>query len=363
MADVDRDQGTEPATPRRRERSRHKGEVAHSADVVAAAVLLGALAALLLAGGSMAEHLLAYARDVLGHLDRGLRATSAGDGFALLGWVVMPVASAGGACALLAGFAQSGGLLSTQPLVPDLARIDPIQRFKQLFLSSQALIEVAKSLVKFVVVGALAFFYLREAVTDLCERSFSTSGEAATAVFSILTGLALRIGAAFAVMAAADWTVERFRFERRIRMTKHEVREEMKEEDGDPLLRRRRRQRHRELVRRRSLAEVARADVVLVNPTEYAVALRYEPRLMRAPKVVAKGRLHLADRIREIARGAGIPIVREPPLTRLLYHTVEAGREIPVSVYHAVAEVLAYVYRLRRGAASAAARLTHGAAA
>jgi flagellar biosynthesis protein FlhB len=354
MADVDHEQKTEQASPRRRERSREQGEAVRSTDVVAAAVLLGCLGVLGAAGGDLVARLASYARDLLGHLDRGTSVTSLHDTLSLLGRVAMPVSAAGAACALGAGLAQSQGAWSLQPLAPDWKRLDPFRRFGELFLSSHALVEVGKSLVKFAVVGLVAVTSLRAALSDLAARPPASAAEAIRATVAVLMSLGLRVALAFAVIAAADWVVERFRFERRLRMSRHELKEEMREEEGDPLLRRRRRQRHRELARRRALLDVPLADVVLVNPTEYAVALRYDAGRMRAPRIVAKGRLHLAERIREIARGAGVPIVREPPLARLLYHSVEIGREIPVSVYRAVAEILAYVYRIRRGAPVAA---------
>ena len=362
MADVEQEQRTEQATPRRRAKSREDGDFPRSVDVVAAAVLLGALVAFAFAGGDMAWRMVDHTKTLLGNVDRGMRATSLPQTFALLGWLVIPVSAAGAACAMGAGLMQSGGQLSTALLRPDPSRLDPIRRFQELFLSTHALVEVGKALVKFAVVGTVAGLYLAAELQRIAAQPPAEAGDAIATTVSLLAGLGLRVGIAFALLAGLDWVIERFRHERRLRMTRQEVRQEMREEEGDPQLRRRRRQRHRELSRRRALTEVARADLVLVNPTEYAVALRYEAGRMRAPRVVAKGRLHLAERIREIARGAGVPIVREPPLTRLLYHSVEVGREIPVSVYRAVAEILAYVYRLRR-AVSAGPRVRHEMAA
>jgi flagellar biosynthesis protein FlhB len=170
--------------------------------------------------------------------------------------------------------------------------------------------------------------------------------------------LAIGTCAALAAIAALDYLVARRRMLKKMMMSPEEIRQEMREQEGDPQVRARRRRRMRELARRRLAVEVARADVVLVNPTEYAVALRYSAGKDRAPRVVAKGRRALAAHIRELARKAGIPILERPPLTRLIYRLVPEGREIPAQLYQAVAEVLAYIYRLRtRSATPAAARI------
>ena len=158
--------------------------------------------------------------------------------------------------------------------------------------------------------------------------------------------VALGAGAALAAMAVLDYFQSRRKHMKKLMMSPDEIRREMREQEGDPHVRARRRRRMRELARRR-LVEVKNADVVLVNPTEYAVALRYSARDDRAPRVLVKGRKAVAAHIRELARRAGVPILERPPLTRLIYKLVPEGREIPAQLYQAVAEVLAYVYRLR----------------
>lgn len=348
MPEVDREQRTEQATPRRRQHSREKGEFARSQDLAGAAVLLGSIAALALGGDHIAAALIDFARAAFGELHAAGRAPALPGFLAALGACALPAGAVGATLALGTGLGQSGGAVTFRPILPDLARLDPVKRFREMFASADGLVEIAKSVVKFAIVGAVAVLYLRAELPPLLDDPPADAAAAASSVAGVLLGLGARACAAFLVIAAADWLLARFRFERNLRMSRQELRDEIREEEGDPHLRRRRRQRHRELARRRMLAEVPKADVVLVNPTEYAVALRYDAARMRAPRVVAKGRLHLAERIREIARRAGVPILRQPALARMVYAAAEVGREVPVHLYRAVAEVLAFVYRLRR---------------
>jgi flagellar biosynthesis protein FlhB len=209
---------------------------------------------------------------------------------------------------------------------------------------------VVKSAAKAVVVGGAAalatWFEVRELVRAPALEVASLAPRLAAAV----TRLALYSMLMLALLAVVDYIRQRRSLAARMRMTPQEAKREHREQEGDPLIKRRRRQRMRDLARRRMARAVQQADVVLVNPTEYAVALRYNSDEDRAPRVLAKGRGEVAERIRTLARQAGVPIVAEPPLTRLIHKLVPEGREIPATLYKAVAEVLAYVYRLRRRA-------------
>ena len=206
---------------------------------------------------------------------------------------------------------------------------------------------VVMATAKVVFVGTVAMVVLQREYHHFLANPVLDPKPLAIRLGSATARLALQAGLALALLATYDYLSQRFKLAAKMRMTPSEFKREHKEQEGDPGIKRRRRQRMRELSKRRLAIAVKTADVVLVNPTEYAVALRYRSNENRAPRVVAKGRGEVAERIRELARKAGIPIVAEPPLTRLIHKLVPEGKEIPSTLYKAVAEILAYVYRLR----------------
>jgi flagellar biosynthetic protein FlhB len=208
---------------------------------------------------------------------------------------------------------------------------------------------VFKSLAKILVVFMAAYLALHGELQRMLAEPVLDAHGTASRLASTLGRLVIVAGAALAVLALIEYVQAKRTLMKRMRMTPEEIKREYREQEGDPQVRRRRRQRMREISRRRLVSSVKSADVVVVNPTEYAVALRYKAGEDRAPKVVAKGRGVVAERIRELARQNGVPILAQPPLARLLHKLVPEGREIPSNVYHAVAEVLAYVFRLRAG--------------
>ena len=357
MAEQDAAEKTEPATPRRREEARKRGEVAMSRDVGSLFVLAAALA--IAASGlfaGLARVLAATASASWG--GTALRPGGLADFHALLvqngvalGWAALPLAGLLLVAALLGPLLQVGPMFSTQALAPRFSRIDPIKGAKRL-VSPERLFDLAKSLAKLGLITTAAFLAFLPGAA-LIGNLF---GESPALLLPVLEWQGLRVaGAALAVLAlvaAVDVVWVRWRHEQRLKMSKREVRDELREREGSPEQRARLRALQRDRSRLRMLAEVGQADVVVRNPTHFAVALRYARGEMAAPTVVAKGRNQVALRILEEARRHDVPIVENPPVARLLWRTAKLGREIPEALYEAVAEILAYVYRVdkRRGA-------------
>lgn len=343
-----RDDARAPASPRKRRRAREQGQVPRSAELVAAAALLaGGLA--VRAGGRRAwegfQRLLA-ADPVAGGGDAGWALDRLASAAAVFWAALLPVAGAAAAAAVAVGVAQTGGLLSLQPLAPRLDRVDPIRGLARIF-SGRGLFELGKALVKFALVALLAYGPVRAGIAALA----GAVGEPPARVAAVAAGgmwqLFVRCAAAALVFGALDYAVQRWRWERDLAMTPQEVKEELRDTEGDPTVRARLRRRQRELSRRRMLLDVRRADVIVTNPTHLAVALRYDPATMAAPVVVAKGQGPMARLIRSVGRRYGVPWVEDRFLARALYGAVRVGEPIPESLYAAVAEVLAFVWRLR----------------
>jgi flagellar biosynthetic protein FlhB len=252
----------------------------------------------------------------------------------------------------LLSIAQLGFPLPLRWPKVDFFRPLSMQGLGQIVAPKAAAGRLLKSLAKLLVVAFAAYLALRGEFARFLADPALDARATGMRLGSALGRLIMIAGFALALLAAIEYLQARRSLKAKMRMTPEEIKREYRDQEGDPMVRRRRRQRMREISRRRLVQAVKGADVVVVNPTEYAVALRYRAGEDRAPRVVAKGRGVVAERIRELARTAGVPILAQPPLARLLHKIVPEGREIPSNVYHAVAEVLAYVFRLRRGKAA-----------
>ncbi len=342
---------TEAPTPRRREEARRRGHVARSTDLTAVAVVFAVLVALRLFGPHMMDGLLGITRGTLTMLPSPeLTPDQAHALFLdlLLGMavIVAPVCVGAVAAGLMANALQVGVVWTDEPLRPRFDRLNPLEGLSRL-VSGRALMELAKSSVKFVAVGSIAFLVVRdhwEAILSLATLDPRTTLDPIT---SLAFELLVKVGAALLVLAALDYLNQRRTVEASLRMTRQELLEELRQTEGDPHVRARRRQQQRQLSRYRMLAAVPKASVVVTNPTHLAVALRYEAEETLAPVVVAKGARLLAEQIKQTARRHGVPVVENRPLAQALYKSVEVGMMVPVALYQAVAEVLAFVYRLR----------------
>lgn len=249
--------------------------------------------------------------------------------------------------AVLAPLAMSGWLFSTEALVPQFSRLNPFSGLARMF-STRGVVELGKALAKALIVGGVAGWMLYSEIEPILGLAVEPPGVALAHLARLLAFTFLTVVGSMGLIVAIDVPFQLWDHAKQLRMTKEEVRQEQKEQEGDPQIKARIRQLQRDNARRRMMAEVPRADVVVTNPTHFAVALRYREGAMRAPTVVAKGSALLAERIIEVARENRVPVVRVPPLTRALHAHAELGREIPAPLYTAVAEVLAYVYQLER---------------
>lgn len=350
--DFDDAQKTEDPTPRRLDEARKRGEVAVSRELNHWFALLAATLAVV---GLLPAAIRDIARVIVAYLEAPHRmALDAGAlqsnfaGLLLgLGEALWPVIGLLALAGIGAGLMQTGPLLSAGQLKPKFSKISPAAGMHRLF-SMQAAAEFAKGLAKLCVVGIVAWKLL-EPEFDRLDRFIAYDVVQLADVISRLSvRLMAGVLAVLAVVAALDFIYQKLSFRRSLRMTRQEVRDEFRQSEGDPLIKSRLRQIRLERARRRMMQEVPKADVVITNPTHFAVALKYEQTKMGAPKVVAKGADRVAQRIREVAEEHQVPIVENPPLARALFASVDLDEEIPTEHYKAVAEVIGYVMKLRR---------------
>jgi flagellar biosynthesis protein FlhB len=346
----DRENRTEPATARRRQEARESGQVARSADLTTAALLIVGLLALSLTAQSITQLLASLMQWLLGpggvNLDaRGMLENDFRVGAPRVVRILAPILlSVAGAAVIVVGL-QVGFHVTAKPLMPSLAKLNPMQGFGRLFAGRSAM-HLSMNLAKMLLIGAVAWTYVRgqlPAIMALGNMDFPGNFAAAS---QIVFSLAWRLAWSLLILALVDWLYQKWHFERDLRMSKQEVKDEAKRMEGDQEIKMRRRQLARKMIIQRIHRDVPRADVVITNPTELAIALKYDGAQMGAPKVVAKGAGYLAQRIRQIAVANGVPILERKPLAQALYKTVEVGQEVPAEFYQAIAEILAYVYEL-----------------
>ncbi|OUM97977.1 MAG: flagellar biosynthesis protein FlhB [Firmicutes bacterium ZCTH02-B6] len=342
---------TEAPTPRRREQARQRGQVARTGELGTALVLLAGFGVAALLAGTASRSLLALTRHYLEQSaawqpDAGAIQALFVSLVMQAGLIVGPLMLAAALVGALSQVVQVGFVVSGEPLKPRLDRLNPVQGLQRIF-SRRALVDLVRSLAKVAVVGWIAYREVRTALVMLPDLLGAPFGEAAALVGQVVLRTGLWIGGALLVIAAADYLFQRSEHERQLRMSRQELKEELKQTEGDPQLRARIRQRQRQLASRRMMHAVPTADVVVTNPVHLAVALKYDAVSMSAPVVVAKGAGLLARRIKELAEEHGVPVVEDVWLARALYNGVEIGQEIPVELYRAVADVLAFVYRMR----------------
>lgn len=343
---------TEPASPRRIEQAREKGQVARSRELTTVAILLAAGGSLIFMGGGMMEHMRALMRNSL-TLDRSvifnpeqmlqqLHLHSLDILLAILPFLGLMMVVTVASSVMI-----SGWLFTVQALAPDFSRLDPLKGFTRI-ISWSGMVEMLKAVAKSALIGGVALWVVWQDVEGVVSL-VAEPLEAGLPHLARLVGFNfMAVAGSMLLIVAIDVPFQLWNHSRQLKMTKEEVRQEAKETEGDPHVKARIRQLQREAARRRMMAEVPKADVIVTNPTHYAVALRYQEGRMGAPQVVAKGAALLAQRIRELGEENHVPILEAPPLARALYRHAELGQEIPAKLYTAVAEVLAYVYQLRR---------------
>jgi flagellar biosynthesis protein FlhB len=341
---------TEKATPKKRREARQRGQVARSTDLQGAVVLLAGIIALGSAGPGMVQRMADVLRgglaqmsspDVVSKKGIGLLLANAGEA-ALI--AVAPIALA----CVLAGMATSVGMVGLKPsgkaLKPDAKRMNPASGFKNIF-GPNALVETAKSIAKVGVVAAIVAVALLPKLPEFGGMVGLSPVDFGTILADDLGSLIKRAAFAYLLIGAADFAWQKRRTEKSLKMDMHEVKDEVKQQSLPGEVRGALRRRQMEISRKRMMAAVPGADVVVTNPTHYSIALRYDGTKVEAPEVVAKGKGHVAMRIREIAREHGVPVIADPPLARGLHASVELNQQIPDQFFGAVAALLAFVYR------------------
>lgn len=342
---------TESATPKRREEARRKGQIPRSRDLSAAAVLMTGGVALSSLGSQIGGDLYSLMRRSLTitreqALDTSQLvpsfASAAGEG--LLASV--PVLGLLLLAALLAPLVLGGWNFSTESLMPQFNRLNPLSGVKRMF-SSRSIVELMKALAKFGVVAVIAAMVLWRDASALLALGREPTAQAIIHAVQLSGSALILISSGMLLIAGVDVPYQLWQYAKQLKMTREEVRREMKESEGSPEVKGRIRQLQQQMARQRMMADVQKADVIVTNPTHFAVALKYDDKRMRAPIVVAKGVDLVAARIREIAREHAVPIFEAPPLARVLYRNVDIGGEVPATVYVAVAQVLSYIYQLK----------------
>ncbi|MFC1649929.1 flagellar biosynthesis protein FlhB [Candidatus Latescibacterota bacterium] len=350
MAEETGQEKTEQATEKRRRETRNRGQVARSMDLNSVVILVACFIILMV----FSDHFI----NGLGENIRGFFNLSSSVTLSVVNTrnlfiivmlryfiIIMPVFIFLAIVGVLVNLLQVGFLFTGEPLIPKLEKISPLAGMKRLF-SKRSVETLLKDVLKIIVVGWIGFSAIKGMMSDILNTAGFTAGQIISFTGNSVFNISMKILIGYAVLAILDYSFQRWDYEQSMMMTRQEIKEEMKQMEGDPLLRARVRSVQREMARRRMMEDVPEAEVVITNPTEIAVALSYEAG-MPAPVVVAKGRRLIAERIRNIAKESGVPIVENVILAQALYKAVDVGQSIPADLFTAVAEVLAYVYQLK----------------
>ncbi|MFI4891051.1 MAG: flagellar biosynthesis protein FlhB [Steroidobacterales bacterium] len=361
MAETDQSERTEQASPRRLQQARERGQIPRSRELGNFATMIGGSAVLVALGGWSASHLADVMRrslviDAAQLADPQSVLASLGAAAAVGLQVLLPVFGAVTVLALIAAVALGGWNFSAQPLLPDFSRLNPLEGLKRLF-GLQGFSELAKALLKVLAVGAVCAAVAVHVFGDVMALGHMAPRSAIGRGAGLLSWAFVLLCTSLALVALVDVPLQIFQFNRSLRMTRQELRDEAKESEGNPETKRRIRQLQQMVARRRMMQKVPAADVVIVNPTHFAVALKYDPKKMRAPRVLAKGVDLVALNIRRIAGENRVAVFESPKLARALYRSTDLDREIPAGLYLAVAQVLSYVFRVRALNPTLAARV------
>jgi flagellar biosynthetic protein FlhB len=349
---------TEDPTEAKIRKAREEGKVAKSQDITAAVILLLPMVAVGILAGFMwttfAEMIRYYFGQAVSKSDPITGGSPAMGAFYLyLAKLLGPVLGVALVAAVGANLLQVGALFTTKPLVPDFTRIVPHigQWLKRSLFSTEALFNIAKQLVKVVVIAAVALLNIQSEWTHLINLLHVPFAQASETLWRIALNIILQCSVIMLILAVPDYLFQRRQHKESLKMSVQEVKEERKQQEGDPLIRSRLRERMREILRRNMMQNVPKADVIITNPTHFAIALQWDSATMTAPTVVAKGQDLVAQRIKEIASQAGVPLVENKPLARALYAAVEIGDQIPQEYWELVSRILAEIYKLGRSRA------------
>ncbi len=344
---------TEKATPKKRQEARNKGQVLQSREITAAAVLVAVFIGLRLFGGLIYNELFNFTKkiyteytkiedfasiDVLSKLFVEILTTC----FKTIGPILAIAVGAG----LLLSYAQVGFLFTVETLGLKFDRINPINGFKRLF-SVKSVVELIKAVLKVSVVGFIVYLYIKDQASIIFSMMDMNVLDIAINIGIICMNVSIRMCVVLIFLGVLDYIYQWWDYEKSLKMSKHDIKEEFKQTEGNPEIKSKIKQKQRQMSLRRMMQEIPQADVVITNPTHFAVAIKYDQKVADAPVVLAKGQDFIAFRIKEIAKEHNVKIVENKLLARTLYNTVEIGQKIPEELYQAVAEILAFVYQLR----------------
>ncbi|KAA3615477.1 MAG: flagellar biosynthesis protein FlhB [Calditrichaeota bacterium] len=342
---------TEDASPRRRNQAREKGQVAKSVELNSAIIILGGSSFLYLSGGKILQRMIelfksyllgAASTEMSSEEIRPMFIKISAQVLELLGPFLFFIVVLG----LSVNISQVGLLWAPKSLQPTFDKFNIISGIKRL-VAVKSLVELVKNIIRLIIIGSIIYSVLSSKYETFFLLMNETSGHLMGFIGDVAFEILLKVGLAMLVLALADYAYQKFDFEKNLKMTKQEVKEENKMMEGSPQIKAKIREIQRAMSRKRMMAAVPEADVVITNPIHYAVALKYEPGKSNAPMIVAKGERKFALKIKEVAIEHDVPIVEDPPLARLLFHQGELNREIPVDAFEAVAEVLSYIYQLQ----------------
>ncbi|KIL47733.1 flagellar biosynthesis protein FlhB [Jeotgalibacillus campisalis] len=342
---------TEKASPKKRLDSRKKGQVAKSQDVTTAIMLLGVFLFLYFAGGMFWDRIINLVMVPLS--DYMLRPVTMDTAMIVytemlreVAWIVLPIMGVAALSAIIGNYVQIGFLIATDPLKPQLSKIDPIKGFKRIF-SARALVELAKSILKISLIGLTTFLVIWFSIEHVLALSLKSVETTLLTAGKLTVQMGLYASVFLLLLAVLDYLYQKYDFEKNIRMSKQDLKDEYKNTEGDPLIKSKIKQRQREMAMKRMMSEIPNADVVITNPTHYAIVLTYKDSVSDAPVVVAKGVDFIAQKIKLVAKENNVLAVENRPLARALFAQAEIGDPIPEEFFKAVAEILAYVYRIK----------------
>lgn len=343
---------TEEATPQRRDDYRKQGQVVQTRELSSALALFGLALVIWFMGRMAVEQFFEiynflYKTQLLATVKNGDVMPALAYAFKKIFLITLPVYVILFTVGVASTVVQIGFLFSEEAMKPNLNKINPLEGLKRLF-GLKSLVEGMKAIFKFALVSTVIYFVLRNEYAVIPKLMYYKPIEIFSYIGILVFKSMVSIGGLMIVLAAVDYLFQRYDMEKQMRMTKQEVKEEAKSREGDPLIKARIRKIQKDMSNNRMMADVPKADVIITNPTHLAIAIKYDPENYAAPMILAKGADHIAAKIRELAKEHEIPIVENKPLARTIYKTLEIGQAIPRELFEAVAEVLAYVFKLRR---------------
>ena len=349
---ADDQEKTEEASGKKLSDARDKGQVAKSVEVNSAVMLLFGLLTIAVLGTGMTARMAELTTNTLSSAHQiDLTVASVHHyfvmGVLLLGGILGPVLGAFMVFGVVTNVAQVGFMFTMEPLMPKFSKLNPLTGISKVMISKRSMVELLKGVAKILIVGFVAYIAIDKLINESVQLMDSTPGAIMGFIGHASFVVGMKICGVFLVVALFDFAFQRYDFSHQQRMTKEEVKEENKQSDGDPMVKGRIRSLQRQMARRRMMQDVPKADVIITNPTHFAVALKYDPAHMDAPVVLAKGMNIIAQKIKEVAKEHDIPIMEDKQLARALYKSVEIGEAIPESLFKAVAQILAYIFQIR----------------